>query len=63
MCAPWPAFDPALSFPDEEREMERVMEANRLYNQMDNHDRDDAMAMRYLIPGWRYDSKKPCLVR
>ena len=29
MCAPWPAFDPALSFPDEEREMERVMEAIR----------------------------------
>ena len=43
--------------------MERVMEANRLYNQMENHDRDDAMAMQYLIPGWKYDSKKPCLVR
>lgn len=43
--------------------MERVMEANRLYNQMENHGRDDAMAMQYLIPGWKYDSKKPCLVR
>ena len=26
-------------------------------------DRDDAMAMQYLIPGWVYDHKKPCLVR
>lgn len=39
------------------------MEANRLYNSMPSHDRDDAMAMQYLIPNWKYDSKKPCLVR
>ena len=44
-------------------DMEKVMEANRLYHSMSNHDRDDAMAMQYLIPGWKYDSKKPCLVR
>lgn len=43
--------------------MERVMEANRLYNQIPTHDRDDAASMQYLIPGWTYDSKKPCLVR
>ena len=43
--------------------MDRVMEANKLYNQMPSHDRDDAMAMQYLIPNWKYDSKKPCLVR
>jgi len=24
---------------------------------------DDAMAMRYLIPGWTYDPKKPSMVR
>lgn len=44
-------------------DMDKVTEANRLYNQMPTHDRDDAMAMQYLIPGWKYDSKKPCLVR
>ena len=44
-------------------DMEKVMEANRLYHSMPDHDRDDAMAMQYLIPGWKYDSKKPCLVR
>ena len=38
-------------------------EANRLYNSLPNHDRDDAMVMQYLIPGWVYDHKKPCLVR
>ena len=27
MVAPWPVYDPALSFPQEEKEMERIMEA------------------------------------
>lgn len=44
-------------------DMERVMEANRLYNTLPNHDRNDAQAMQYLIPGWKFDSKKPALVR
>ena len=44
-------------------DMKKVMEANKLYNSMPSHDRDDAAAMQYLIPGWKYDSKKPCLVR
>ncbi|MDO4194222.1 MAG: enolase C-terminal domain-like protein [Erysipelotrichaceae bacterium] len=43
--------------------MKRVGEANRLYNSLASHDRDDAMAMQYLIKDWKYDSKKPCLVR
>jgi hypothetical protein len=25
--------------------------------------RDDAVAMHYLIPGWAFDRKRPCLVR
>ena len=44
-------------------DMEKVMEANALYNRLPSHDRDDALAMQYLIPGWKYDHKKPCLVR
>jgi len=43
--------------------MDRVMEANKLYNSLPTHDRDDAMAMQYLIPNWKFDSKKPALVR
>lgn len=44
-------------------DMERVTAANKLYHQLPGHDRDDAMAMQYLIPGWKFDSKKPALVR
>lgn len=43
--------------------MERVMEANKLYQSLLNHDRDDSAAIQYLIPGWKYDCKRPCLVR
>lgn len=43
--------------------MRRVMEANELYNSLPSHDRDDAMAMQYLIPDWKYDCKRPALVR
>ena len=25
--------------------------------------RDDAVAMQYLMPGWKFDNKRPCLVR
>jgi glucarate dehydratase len=24
--------------------------------------RDDAIAMQYLIPSWKFDPKRPCLV-
>lgn len=41
----------------------RLEEANRLYRSLKGHDRDDAEYMQYLIPDWKYDSKKPCLVR
>lgn len=44
-------------------DMDRVMAANALYRRLPSHDRDDGVAMQYLIPGWRYDHKKPCLVR
>jgi glucarate dehydratase len=30
---------------------------------MDLAARDDASAMQYLIPGWKFDQKRPCLVR
>jgi glucarate dehydratase len=25
--------------------------------------RDDAKAMQFLAPGWKFDPKRPCLVR
>ena len=44
-------------------DMDKVMEANGRYSRLPSHERDDAMAMQYLIPGWKYDCKKPALVR
>jgi len=40
-----------------------VEKAHALYRQHGLGARDDAMAMQFLIPGWRFDPKKPALVR
>jgi glucarate dehydratase len=44
-------------------DMDRVAAANRLYQQHGLGLRDDATAMRYLIPNWKFDNKRPCMVR
>ncbi len=46
-----------------ELDMDAVMKANALYQQHGLGARDDAIAMQYLIPGWKFDNKRPCLVR
>ena len=46
-----------------EPDMERIESANRLYMRNCLGARDDSGAMQYLIPGWKFDNKKPCLVR
>jgi glucarate dehydratase len=38
-------------------------EAHRLYQSMALGARDDATAMQFLVPGWAFDNKRPCLVR
>ncbi|MBS9404365.1 glucarate dehydratase [Halomonas sp. TRM85114] len=42
---------------------DKLMEAHQLYRQLDVGQRDDAMAMQFLIPGWSFDPKRPALVR
>lgn len=37
--------------------------AHELYNEKTLGARDDALGMQYLIPGWAFDPKCPCLVR
>jgi glucarate dehydratase len=37
--------------------------ANALYKKHGLGARDDAIAMQFLIPGWTFDDKRPCLVR
>lgn len=46
-----------------ELDMDKVAKAHELYMSLPNHDRDDAVAMQYLIKDWKFDSKRPCLVR
>ena len=40
-----------------------VEKAHSVYKSLDLGGRDDAMAMQFLIPGWKFDPKRPCLVR
>ena len=42
-----------------EIDMEQVEKANKLYNKLPSGSRDDSVAMQYLIPGWKFDNKKP----
>jgi glucarate dehydratase len=46
-----------------EIDMTAVEAAHRLYQEKALGARDDAQAMQYLIPGWKFDNKRPCLVR
>lgn len=46
-----------------EIDMDQVQKAHELYKKEGLGARNDAAAMQYLIPGWKFDPKKPCLVR
>ena len=46
-----------------EVDMEQVKKAHQLYLDHCLGGRDDSVVMQYLIPGWKFNSKKPCLVR
>ncbi len=46
-----------------EADMDQIRKAHQVY--LDNclGGRDDSVGMQYLIPGWKFDPKRPCLVR
>lgn len=46
-----------------ELDMDEVERAHSLYLQHGLGARDDAIAMQYLIPGWKFNNKSPCMVR
>lgn len=46
-----------------EVDREQVLKAHRLYKEKCLGVRDDTIGMQYLIPGWKFESKRPCLVR
>jgi glucarate dehydratase len=51
---------PGLGIELDEVELEK---AHRLYQEHGLGARDDAVAMQALVPGWKFDPKRPCLVR
>jgi glucarate dehydratase len=44
-------------------DMAQIEKAHALYNNIGVASRDDAAAMQFLIPGWKFDPKRPSLVR
>ena len=46
-----------------EIDMDAILKANTLYKKLPYGDRRDDVGMQYLISGWKFDSKKPCMVR
>jgi glucarate dehydratase len=46
-----------------EIDMEQVQAANELYLSKALGGRDDAAGMQFLVPGWKFDAKRPSLVR
>jgi glucarate dehydratase len=65
--APLQIIDGKLTVPDRpglgiEVDMEQIARAHALYNTMKLGARDDAQAMQFLVPGWKFNPKRPCLV-
>jgi glucarate dehydratase len=45
-----------------EIDMDQIEHAHALYNTMGLGARDDVKAMQFLVPGWKFNPKRPCLV-
>ncbi len=44
-------------------DMDQIERAHKLYNENGLIGRNDAAAMQYLIPGWTFHRKRPCMLR
>ena len=65
---PMQMVDGCIEIPDKpglgiEIDMEQVLSAHEIYQRNCLGARNDAVGMQYLIPGWKFDPKRPCLVR
>jgi glucarate dehydratase len=45
-----------------EPDFERIAAAHTLFRQVGSSARDDAAAMQFLLPGWRYDARRPSMM-
>ena len=43
-------------------DMDQVERAHELFQSMQSGARDDAQAMQFLVPGWKFHPKRPCLL-
>ncbi|MEH6906701.1 glucarate dehydratase [Neobacillus drentensis] len=65
---PFQIVDGHLEIPDKpglgvEVDMDQILKAHEVYNNMGLNSRDDSVGMQFYIPGWKFDNKRPCLVR
>jgi glucarate dehydratase len=65
---PFKIMDGMLTVPERaglgvDLDFDAVERAHELYKAKGLGARDDAMAMQFLIPGWKFDPKRPSLVR
>jgi glucarate dehydratase len=65
---PFQIVEGHLAIPDKpglgvEVDMDPILKANELYNNMGLNSRDDSVGMQFYIPDWKFDNKRPCLVR
>ena len=44
-------------------DMGQIEKANELYRRAGLGARDDTAPMQHLVPGWKFDPKRPCMVR
>jgi L-alanine-DL-glutamate epimerase and related enzymes of enolase superfamily len=66
--APPRIVDGEIALPDApglgvQLDMDRLLAAHELYLKEALGARDDAVGMRFLVPGWEFDAKRPALVR
>lgn len=65
---PYIIRDGKLTVPDRpglgiEIDPKLLEKGNKLYKSMGLGARDDSVAMKYLIPDWQFNNKRPCMVR
>jgi glucarate dehydratase len=46
-----------------EIDMGQIEKAHDLFQRVGTSGRDDTTAMQYLISGWQFEAKRPCLMR
>lgn len=66
--SPFKIVNGTLSLPERsglgvELDMDAVERAHEIYKTKSLGARDDSSAMQFLIPGWKFNPKQPCLVR